>query len=158
MVEPSTQSLPILADSSNGTLFYDVDAKTHATINDFGTVASTIVGKYVRIAARYQSDGSLVAVRMWASSSFAGVWLSPEGHVLHVDTTGAVLTVQNELGLPVPLTVDGTISGTNTNGFTYTQSFHRVADDYTVTLPYLSGSTANGSDPQSGAAINGFKW
>ena len=215
----STQSLPILADSSNGTLFYDVDAKTHATINDFGTVASTIVGKYVRIAARYQSDGSLVAVRMWASSSLAGVWLSPEGHVLHVDTSGEVLTVQNELGLPVPLTVDantlfyfrtpseaqtdansigqgtaflsnlvrgfkvhanvgdplasplvaqsieieiarydGTISGTNTNGFTYTQSFHRVADDYTVTLPYLSGSTANGSDPQSGAAINGFKW
>jgi hypothetical protein len=99
----STQSLPILADANNGTLFYDVDGKTHTTIHDFSTVASTIVGKYVRVAARYQVDGSLVAVRIWASSSFASVWISPEGHVLHVDTTGDVLTVQNELGLPVPL-------------------------------------------------------
>ena len=48
----STQSLPILADANNGTLFHDVDGKTHTTIHDFSTVASTIVGKYVRIAAR----------------------------------------------------------------------------------------------------------
>ena len=101
----STQSLPILADANNGTLFHDVDDKTHTTIHDFNTVASTIVGKYVRIAARYQVDGSLVPRRIWASSSFARVWISPEGHVLHVDTTGDVLTVQNKLGLPVPLTV-----------------------------------------------------
>jgi hypothetical protein len=215
----STQSLPILADANNGTLFYDVDAKTHTIIDDFSTVASTIVGKYVRIAARYQVDGSLVAVRIWASSSFASVWISPEGHVLHVDTTGDALTVQNELGLPVPLTVDantlfyfrtpsngqtdsnsigqgtaflanlvrgfkvhasvvdplasplvaqsvdieiarygGLISGASTTGFTYTHDFRNTADDYTVTLPFISSSTANGSDPQSGAAITGFKW
>ncbi len=215
----STQSLPILADANNGTLFYDVDGKTHTTIHDFSTVASTIVGKYIRVAARYQVDGSLVAVRMWAGSSFASVWLSPEGHVLHVDTTGDVLTVLNELGLPVPLTVDantlfyfrtpsngqtdsnsigqgtaflanlvrgfkvhvsvvdplasqlvaqsvdieiarygGTISGTNTTGFTYTHDFRNTADDYTVTLPFISSGTANGSDPQSGAAISGYKW
>jgi Domain of unknown function (DUF4382) len=215
----STQSLPILADANNGTLFYDVDAKTRTTIHDFSTVASTIVGKYVRIASRYQVDGSLVAVRIWASSSFASVWLSPEGHVLHVDSTGDVLTVVNELGLPVPLTVDantlfyfrtpangqtdsnsigqgtaflanlvrgfkvhvsvvdplasplvaqsvdieiarygGTISGTNTTGFTYTHDFRNTADDYTVALPFISSGTANGSDPQSGAAISGFKW
>ncbi len=182
-------------------------------------IASTIVGKYVRIAARYQSDGSLVAVRIWASTSFASVWLSPEGHVLHVNTNSNVLTVQNELGLPVPLTVDantlfyfrtpsnaqsdsnsigqgtaflanlvrgfkvhvsvvdplasplvaqsvdieiarfdGTISATDANGFTYTRDFFHVADDYTVTLPFISSSTANGSDPQSGTAISGFKW
>ena len=215
----STQSLPILADANNGTLFYDVDAKTRTTIHDFSTVASTIAGKYVRIAARYQVDGSLVAVRIWASSSFASVWLSPEGHVLHVDTTGDVLTVQNELGLPVPLAVDantlfyfrtpsnaqsdsnsigqgtaflatlvrgfkvhvsvvdplasplvaqsvdieiahygGLISAASTTGFAYTHDFRNAADDYTVTLPFISSGTANGSDPQSGAAISGFKW
>jgi hypothetical protein len=215
----STQSLPILADANNGTLFYDVDGKTRTTIHDFSTVASTIVGKYVRIAARYQVDGSLVAVRIWASGSFASVWLSPEGHVLHVDSTGDVLTVQNELGLPVPLTVDantlfyfrtpsnaqsdsnsigqgtaflsnlvrgfkvhvsvvdplasplvaqsvdieiarygGLISAANTTGFTYTHDFRNPADDYTATLPFISSGTANGSDPQSGAAISGFKW
>jgi hypothetical protein len=215
----SAQSLPILADSVNGTLFYDLDAKTHSTIHDFSTVASTIVNKYVRVAARYQVDGSLVAVRIWTSSNFASVWLSPEGHVLQVDTTGDVLTVENELGLPVPLTVDantlfyfrtpseaqvdansigqgtaflanlvrgfkvhvsvvdplaspllaqsvdieiarfdGSISGTDTNGFTYTRNFRKVADDYIIKLPYISSNTANGSDPQSGTALSGFKW
>ena len=37
---------------------------------------------YVRIAARYQENGTLVAVRVWASSNFNTVWVSPEGHVL----------------------------------------------------------------------------
>jgi len=215
----SEKSLAILADAANGTLYYDLDAKTHATIHDFSTIASTIVGKYVRIAARYQVDGSLVAVRIWASTSFASVWLSPEGHVLHVDTTSDVLTVENELGIGIPLTVDantlfyfrtpskaqsdansigqgtaflsnlvrgfkvhvsvvdplasplvaqsvdieiarydGGISGTTASSFMYTRDFRHMADDYTVTLPFISGSTPNGHDPQSGAAISGFKW
>ena len=104
----SQQSLKILADAANGTIFYDVDAKTSAVIKDFSTVASTLDGKFVRVAARYQSDGSLVAVRMWASTSFNKVWLSPEGHVLHVNasSTPASITVQNELGVPVVVDVD----------------------------------------------------
>lgn len=102
----TSQNLTILADATNGTLFYDVDAKTSATINDFSSVSSTIDGKFVRVAARYQSDGSLVAVRMWVSTSFNSVWISPEGHVLHVNSTSDVLTVQNELGVGVPLTVN----------------------------------------------------
>jgi len=102
----STHTLTVLADATNGTLYYDVDAKTHATIMDFSTIASTIVGKYIRVAARYQVDGSLVAVRVWASSSFNKVWLSPEGHVLHVDTNTNTLVVENELGIGVPLTID----------------------------------------------------
>ncbi len=100
------QPLSILADSTNGTLYYDLDAKTHATITDFSSIASTIVGKYIRVAARYQVDGSLVAVRLWASSSFNNVWISPEGHVLHVNTSTNTLTVDNELGIGVPLVVD----------------------------------------------------
>ncbi len=100
-----TQSLQILADATNGTLFYDVDAKTKSVIRNFST-ESTLVGKYVRIAARYQEDGTLVATRIWASSQFNSVWLSPEGHVLHVNAANDVIWVADESGLPVAMTVD----------------------------------------------------
>jgi hypothetical protein len=64
----TTQSLRILVDSTNGTIFYDVDAKSHSLIRDF-TSESNLPGKSVRIAARYQEDGTLVAIRIWASNS-----------------------------------------------------------------------------------------
>ncbi len=218
---PSSQSLTILADATNGTLFYDVDAKTVVTIKNFSTVATGLPGRFVRVAARYQSNGSLVAVRMWAADSFNSVWISPEGHVLHVNTNTDVVVVENELGIGVPLQVnantefffrtpwnavadstpiatgtsfltnkdlvrgfkvhasvvdplasplvaqtidieiakyDGNISAVNANTFTYTRKFNTALDDYTFALPYISSSTANGSDPSSGAAISGYKW
>ncbi len=114
-VEPATstetaiatpQSLTILADATNGTLFYDVDAKTVATIKSFSTVAATLPTRFVRVAARYQSNGSLVAVRVWAGNNFNEVFLSPEGHVLHVDTTSDVITVEREDGKAVKLLVN----------------------------------------------------
>jgi len=217
----SLQSLQILADATNGTIFYDVDARTNVTIKNFAALSASLGGKYVRVAARYQSNGSLVAVRMWASNSFNSVWLSPEGHVLHVNTATNVVTVENETGVGIPLTVDantqffyrtpwnavadttpigigtgflanhnlvrgfkvhasvvdplavplvaqtidieiarydGNISGANLNDFTYTRAFATAADSYTVNLPFISPSTPNGSDPASGAAINGYKW
>jgi len=223
----SSRSLTILADATNGTLFYDVDAKTVVTIKNFSTVAAGLPGRYVRVAARYQSNGSLVAVRIWVANAFNNVWLSPEGHVLHVNTTTDVITVQNELGQPVKLIVDantefffrtpwnavsdstpigqgtgfltsknlvrgfkihasvdptvvpldptlgpftaetidieiarydGNISSVNGNTFTYTRKFNTPGDDYTFALPYISSSSANGSDPMTGAAITGFKW
>jgi hypothetical protein len=219
----SSQTLSVLADSTNGTLYFDLDnSKNNATIKDFGSIAATIIGKYIRVAARYQVDGSLVAVRLYASSSFNSVWISPEGHVLHVNvgngTTGT-LVVENELGQPVPLTInsstnfyfrvpakaeadtkpigqgsaflsnlargfkvhasvvdplaasftaqsidieiaryDGSISNSNATSFEYTHDFHTASDDYQVTLPYINVNTPNGSDPQTGAAITGFKW
>ena len=100
----SSTSLTILADATNGTLFYDVDAKTVVTIKNFSTVANGLTGRFVRVAARYQSNGSLVAVRIWAANAFNSVWISPEGHVLHVNTTTDVITVQNELGIGITLT------------------------------------------------------
>ena len=215
----TSQALSVLADSANGTLYYDVDAKTHATIHDFSSIAATIVGKFIRVAARYQVDGSLIAVRIWASSSFNSVWISPEGHVLHVNGSTNTLVVENESGVGVPLTVDantlfffrapanaqsdatsigqgtaflanlvrgfkvhasvvdplasplvassidieiarydGTITGSNLTNFTYTHNFNNSNDDYTVQLPFISSSTANGSDPMSGSPITGFKW
>lgn len=217
----TSQSLTILADATNGTLLYDVDAKTVVTIKNFSTVANSLTGRFVRVAARYQSNGSLVAVRIWAANSFNSVWISPEGHVLHVNTTTDVVTVQNEQGDTVQLTVDantefffrtpwnavadstpigqgtsfltnkdlvrgfkihasvveplasplvaqtidieiakydGSISAVNANNFTYTRKFNTFTDDYTFALPYISGSSPNGTDPSSGAAITGFKW
>jgi len=103
---PTGVTLSILADATNGTLFYDVDAKTVVSIKDFSAEASSLTGKFVRVAARYQENGTLVATRIWTSTSFDNVWLSPEGHVLRVNPTTNTIVVDNESGHPVSLTVD----------------------------------------------------
>ncbi|HEY6353450.1 MAG TPA: hypothetical protein VIY30_03090, partial [Burkholderiaceae bacterium] len=100
------QSLTILADATNGTLFYDLDAKRASTIKDFSSVAAGLSGKFVRVAARYQQDGSLVATRIYSSSSFNTVWLSPEGHVLRVNTSTNQIVVVDETGQPRTVGVD----------------------------------------------------
>src|SRR4029077_2897467 len=101
-----TQSLQIQADANNGTIFYDVDAKTRTIINSFAAQAMGLPGRFLRIAARYQENGTLVAVRIWASSEFSRVWLSPEGHVAHVDTATDIITVDDESGVGMPVMVD----------------------------------------------------
>jgi Domain of unknown function (DUF4382) len=101
----SAQNLAVDADSANGTIVYDLDAGTRTVVKNFDN-ESSLSGRYVRIAARYQENGTLVAVRVWASSQFDKVWLSPEGHVLHVDTTSDVIIVANENGRAVPVTVN----------------------------------------------------
>lgn len=227
---PSGVSINIQADSTNGTIFYDVDAKTKTTIKDFSSVASSLLnngtGKYVRVAARYQANGVLVAVRIWASTSFQKIWLSPEGHVVHVDTVNQVMRVSDESGKLIPITIgantqfffrtpqtaladstpigtgttffdgstpgllpnlargfkvhvsvvdplaspltadtvdieiaryDGSISGATSTGFNYTRAFATVADHYSGTLPYIAGTTPNGTD-SNGVAISGFDW
>jgi hypothetical protein len=212
----STQNLTIFADKANGTLFYDLDGHTQSTIMSFANMASQLSGKFLRIAARFQVDGSLVAVRIWASSSFNTIWISPEGHVRHVLSSG--LVVDNEDGQAITVNVDGstqfffrmpanpsadakpfctgtvclgdlvrgfkvhltgnllqnppvaqtvdieiarfdgTISSPTTASFVYTRKFADIADNYVVTMPYISNSTANGHDPLTGKAITGFKW
>jgi hypothetical protein len=215
----SAISLDIYADATNGTIFYDLDAKTTTVVKSFSAEATSLPGKFVRVAARYQVDGKLAAVRVWASSDFDKVWLSPEGHVLHVNTTTDVITVSNEAGQAVPLTIDantqfffrapenalsgatpigtgpgflashnlvrgfkvhvnavdplaspmvadtvdietvgysGRISNPGNTNFTYTHNFATATDDYSVTLDYISGTTAN-TDP-SGNSVMGFLW
>ncbi|MGO9804691.1 MAG: DUF4382 domain-containing protein [Steroidobacteraceae bacterium] len=100
----STTLLTINVDSSNGTILYDVDNNDARTVVNT-SFPSTLDDMYVRVAARYQEDGSLTAVRVWYSSSFDKVWLSPEGHVLSVDDTTGVMTVESEDGVPVPITI-----------------------------------------------------
>ena len=139
----TTVTRDILADATNGTIFYDVDAKTKTVINNFSSVASTINGKFVRIAARYQVDGSLVAVRIWASSNFNSLWLSPEGHVLHVNKSTNVLTIAKEDGTGVPVTVDGN-----------TQWFFRVPSNAAADATPIATGT---SFIQNGNIVRGFK-
>ena len=98
--------IQILPDGVNGTIYYDVDTKAAGvTIKDFSALTSTLTGKYIRVAARFQTGGTLVAVRIWASSTFGDIYVSPEGHVLHVNTTTNTITVENEAGVGVPLAV-----------------------------------------------------
>ena len=138
-----TLSRTILADAVNGTIFYDVDAKSRSVIKDFSSVAGSLTGKYVRIAARYQVDGSLVAVRVWASTTFNSLWVSPEGHVLHVNKTTNVITVENEAGVGVPVTVDSN-----------TQFFFRAPSSGTAdSAPIATGT----SFVANGFIVRGFK-
>lgn len=102
----STEQLQILADATNGTIFYDLDAHTRTVVDNFSAEAPTLTGRYVRIAARYQEDGTLVAVRIWASSSFNTVWVSPEGHVLNVNAATDMITIEDEDGVGVPVQVN----------------------------------------------------
>jgi hypothetical protein len=139
----SSQQLTILVDGTNGTLFYDVDAETSKTITSFASVTGLAAGKYVRIAARYQQDGTLTATRVWASSSFDEVWLSPEGHVLHVNTTDQTITVTNELGVGVPVQIDGTTE------FFFRQPWSAIAD----ATPIGTGTTFL----DAGNLVRGFK-
>ncbi len=103
-----TQTLAISADAANGTLFYDVDGKTQSTIKDYSTVAATLAKQpFVRVAARYQQDGTLVATRIWSSASFNPVFVSPEGHVMHVDgINGSGFVVDNANGRPTRVGVN----------------------------------------------------
>jgi hypothetical protein len=139
----TTQSLTILADSTNGTTFYDLDTKTQTVIHDFSAQASTLGGKYVRVAARYQQDGSLVAVRIWASAAFNSMWLSPEGHVLHVNPAAGLFFVQNEAGARVQVNVDA-----NTEFF-----FRTPADAVADAAPIGTGTAFL----TNGNLVRGFK-
>ncbi|MDE1929119.1 MAG: hypothetical protein KGJ30_13665 [Burkholderiales bacterium] len=113
VVSPETetatgQALAIGVDATNGTLFYDLDAHTHSTITDYAGVAARLDQQpFVRVAARYQADGSLVATRIYVSNLFNNLFVSPEGHVVHVDSAqGAGFVVDDASGKPTPVGVD----------------------------------------------------
>ncbi len=138
----SGQSVQIEADSVNGTIFYDVDAGTRTTIMGFSGETS-LVGRYVRIAARYQENGTLVATRIWASNTFSPVWVSPEGHVLHVNASTDIVTIENESGVGVPVTVNADTQ------FFFRQPWNAVADG----TPIMTGTTFLTDDD----LVRGFK-
>jgi hypothetical protein len=97
----STDTIPILADSVNGTIFDNIDTNSISTIDNFSSVATALTtspGMFVRIAARYQANGTLVATRIYASGTFGNIWQNPEGHVLHVNTNTNTMWVTTEDG------------------------------------------------------------
>jgi len=107
----TTPAIAVLADAVNGTLFFNLDSSgAPATITSFSSVASTIDGMYVRIAARYQQNGTLTATRIYASKSFNTIWQNPEGHVVHVNTKTNVMHVTTEDGKTTAVAI-----GPNTN-------------------------------------------
>jgi hypothetical protein len=101
----SSQLQTLLADTGNGTQFYDLDAGDSMIISNFTGLAGLTAGRYLRVAARYQPDGSLVATRIWISDSFQTVWSSPEGHVMQVDANHDTLAVEDDSGHSVPVTI-----------------------------------------------------
>lgn len=108
----ASDTLPIQIDATNGTIFFDLDNMTApTTLTSFSTVTADFANSpYVRIAARYQSDGTLVATRIYLSSSFDKIWENPEGHVLHVNTTTNNMWVTTEDGNAKEIAI-----GPNTN-------------------------------------------
>ncbi|HTP40756.1 MAG TPA: DUF4382 domain-containing protein [Steroidobacteraceae bacterium] len=137
-------SLNILADATDGTLFYDMDTGTESTVTDFSSVAAVLAaGEYVRVASRYQADGKLVAVRIWASSSFNKVWLSPEGHVRHINAANNQISVDNEDGLPVLVDINNA-----------TQFFFRTPQDAQADATPIGTGT---DFIASGNFVRGFK-
>jgi hypothetical protein len=99
--------LTLLADATNKTLFYNLDALPMSVNASFTFPGDLTAGKYVRATARFQGDGSLWAVRVWYSSDASKLptWM-PEGHVLSVNTGTHTLRVLNEKGVPVSVSVD----------------------------------------------------
>jgi hypothetical protein len=108
----TSDTLPIQIDATNGTIFFDLDNMTAPeTLTSFSTVSSDFTNSpYVRIAARYQSDGTLVATRILLSKTFDKVWQNPEGHVLHVNATANNIWVTTEDGNAKEIAI-----GPNTN-------------------------------------------
>src|SRR5271166_2801984 len=129
-VSPETEyttnvTFTISADTQNGTIVYDVDGKqVYPDVKDFSSIAAVAAllstkGEFVRVAARYQDNGTLVAVR---------ICVSPEGHVRHVDITNDIITVDNEDGLPVQLQV------TPTTTVFYRQPWNSPADAQPISM------------------------
>lgn len=104
-------NLTFNVDATNGTLFYNLDATPVAPVasktlpSDFA--ASSTTPLYAKMTSRFQSDGSLWAVRVWysATESKLPTW-TPEGHVVRVNTAGNSLTVLDDNGQPQRFLVD----------------------------------------------------
>lgn len=102
------QTLTIYADKgANPTLFYNLDVRpvTAAPANAFP--ATVTAGLGVAVTARYQSDGTLTAVRVWYTATPANLpkW-TPEGHITRVDRVNNVIRVLDSAGDPKPIAIN----------------------------------------------------
>ena len=154
----TSQSLPVQADATHGTVLYNLDASnpyTSTTVTDFSTLATllaanTTAGKttYVRLVTRYQSSGTLVAARVYASTSFNTVFNNPEGHVLHVNGSGSS---------PSFVVEDETGHGVQVNVTAATNFYFHTPLDATAGITPISGSNGGVTFMNSGLLERGFK-
>jgi hypothetical protein len=132
-------NLTILADSTNGTIYRNLDTGgAKQVITDFSSVATSLLNNFVRIQARYQQNGTLVATRIWSSSSFTKVYVNAEGHVFNVNPSANTFMMVN---------ADGTTSTT-------------VAVDSATQFFFQNGTTPIGTGTTFLGApnfVNGFK-
>lgn len=141
-------TLTFQADSTNGTVVTNLTGLTAATpttptsalVKDFTDSTTAIgntnvnalltsAGATVRVRARYQGDGTLVATHVWvsdaatvtgtgATNAFNDVWVGPEGHVLHVEANQNVLFVTSDGWTPEKILVDPTVTTFSFHGTT----------------------------------------
>nr|WP_320131544.1 DUF4382 domain-containing protein [uncultured Holophaga sp.] len=77
------------------TVFFNLDSDPAQATASFSVPSTLNAGKYVRVAARFQSDGTQKARRVWYASSAATlVNAYREGHVVKVDTDSKLLYVR----------------------------------------------------------------
>jgi len=97
----------LLADATNGTIFYDLDATPVAPSTAVTLPISLTATKYAKASVRFEGDGGLTAVRVWYSSDSTKLpSCTPEGHVVKVDTTRNQIKVLRENGAPTTLQID----------------------------------------------------
>lgn len=106
-------------DGAAGAAFYNLDASPVSPVRST-TVPSTLApALYTGVAARLQSDGTLVATQVWYSATASKILLAlPEGHVNKVDTANNAIWVFQQDGSILPFTVDANTQYFFQNGTT----------------------------------------
>ena len=131
------QTLTIQADKTAGSLFYNLNGTTPGTPATLEAVPATlVVNDAVACTARFQTGGSLAAVRVWYTTgapSTLPAW-TPEGHILKVDTAQNRIWVLDSTGDAQPITIapttkwffhGGTMDLANGSGTTFLKQVER---------------------------------
>ncbi|HJV48103.1 MAG TPA: hypothetical protein VJ549_02390 [Geothrix sp.] len=132
------QRLRVHPDAASGTLCWDLASDTNRLVKDFAFLAGVSPNSPITVAGRLQSDGSLVASRLWiGEGSVVGDLI--DGHMLFTLVNSNNLQLEGE-------TRDGVaihgIGGWNTTIDTQTQFFLRnPANPRAETTPIGVGPT-----------------
>jgi hypothetical protein len=141
------QSLRLKADATVGFRHYDLAAQTEAVLTDFSTLAGTLVGTPLRIAARLQEDGSLTLVRLWTGSQSG----APGGWELDGQLAGVNLADNTLFMLGA---ADGMLGGGYFQVDDQTRFFLRNPSDPKAEVTPIGTGTAF---LQAGHLLRGFK-
>jgi hypothetical protein len=126
--------------------------------NEDGAGIPITVDANTQFFFRAPQDGLADATPIATGTGFLAAKNLVRGFKVHVGVVDplAVPLVAQTVDIEIAK-YDGLISAPNGTGFVYTRNFRTPADDYSVTLNYISSGTPNGKD-SSGNQIDGFKW